>query len=145
MTLRELKRALQEIDTSSAYDAEELYRQIDSVVSDYMNSNNNFDLEDVLCDYGDDHIIDCDEAADLACNALRNGGLPDLYSFIRYLSNDDYNDNYYFYDITYGDIEALTSDHIDDLISKLLDAIEDIYEGQDYIEFDDGEEPSDEG
>lgn len=113
MNLRDLRNEIQK--TEITYDYEETYCNLKNTVIDYMNENQDFDLEDVF-----DNIIDYELAEIYAEQQLKEGGLVRLYYFL-----GDANCNNELFKIDgYGNLTNLDRDDLEDLKEEILNRID---------------------
>ena len=99
------------------YDYEETYNKLYNYVIDYMNDTQDFDLEDLFCD-----IVDYTFVEEYVKDQLEKGGLARLKNCIGDVV-------FYGYDLfrinTYGNIENITKDDLENLKQEIIDRLED--------------------
>ncbi len=112
-TLRELKKKIEDIDTT--YDYEDAYSRLYNTVIDYENEMQTWNF-----DYIFEDIINYDTAEEMAKQEIENGGLIRLYYF---LGNANANNNLFKLD-GYGNLQDITKDDLEYIKEEILDEIE---------------------
>lgn len=94
---------------------EEMYSEIYNRCMDYMNDNDDYSIE-----YAFNDFIDYDAAEEYAKHELENGGLVRLYYF---LGSANCNNNLFRID-GYGNLEDITQEDIQFLVTDIIDTLE---------------------
>lgn len=94
---------------------EEMYSEIYNYCIDYMNNTQDWSIEEHFSDF-----IDYDAAEEYAKHELENGGLVRLYYF---LGSANCNNDLFKID-GYGNLEDITQDDIQFLVSNIIDTLE---------------------
>lgn len=117
MNKKELLDILKNYDLSytNGKSLEEMYNEIYNYCIDYMNDTQDWSIEEHFNDF-----LDYDSVEEYAKHELENGGLVRLYYF---LGSVNCNNNLFKID-GYGNLEDITQDDIQFLVTDIIDTLE---------------------